>query len=121
MQSFNALKIGLTAPREILYKRADDRVLIRIKQGIVDEAQRVLSLKKMRQLGLEYGIIADYLQGKIKDEEDLIKLLQGKIHGYIRRQLTWFKKEKNVYWFDITKKNFHLEVEKAVTKWYYQS
>lgn len=120
VQSFDALKIGLTAPRDILYKKADERVLARIKQGMVDEAknlyQKGLSLKRMRSLGLEYGVLADYLDGKIKDR--LVTILQGKIHGFLRRQLTWFKKEKDVNWFDITDSEFPSNVENLVAKWY---
>lgn len=120
---YDVLKIGLTASRNILYKRSDERVIARIKQGMINEAEgmqkRGLSLKRMKSLGLEYGVLADYLDGKIKNTNELIKIMQGKIHGFIRRQLTWFKKEKNVYWFDITEKNFPLDVEKTVTKWYY--
>ena len=132
-RKFNVLKIGLSASREILYKRADERVLARIKQGMIDEA-KILSLKRMRDLGLEYGVIADYLeglpvgrQGKIK-KENLTSVLQGKIHGYIRRQLTWFKKdlpagrqERNVEWFDITTKEFPGNVEKLANAWYYHT
>lgn len=103
--SFDALKIGLTAPRDVLYKRADERVLARIKQGMIEETIKLhkkgLSFRRMRQLGLEYGVLADYLDGKIKDTNELIKIMQGKIHGYIRRQLTWFAKEKDVHWFNI--------------------
>lgn len=104
-QNFDALKIGLTAPRDVLYKRADRKVLARIKQGMIEETIKLhkkgLSFKRMRQLGLEYGVLADYLDGKIKDTNELIKIMQGKIHGYIRRQLTWFAKEKDVHWFNI--------------------
>ncbi len=125
VKEFDILKIGLTADRETLYQRSDERVISRIKQGMIEEAKRLnkkgLSLKRMKQLGLEYGILADYLQGEIKDEENFIKILQGKIHNYIKRQLTWFKKEKNIKWFDITKKNFVDEVEKQIGKWYHHS
>ncbi|MBI3109763.1 tRNA (adenosine(37)-N6)-dimethylallyltransferase MiaA [Candidatus Daviesbacteria bacterium] len=121
-QRFNILKIGLSAPRHILYKRAEKKVLARIKQGIVAEAKKVhrkgLSLTRMRELGLEYGALADYLEGNIKDINELIKIMQGKIHGLMRRQLTWFKKELNVRWFDISKKEFPANVEKLAVKWY---
>lgn len=122
-QNYRILKIGLSASREALYKRVDDRVISRIKDGMVDEVRRLyrngLSLKRMRQLGLEYGVLADYLAGKIRTREDLIKTIQGKIHGYVRHQLTWFKKEKDVVWFDITDKNFPQNVEKIVGRWYH--
>lgn len=119
---YDVLKIGLTAPREILYQRSDQRVLSRINHGMVEEAKtlhkNILSLKRMKQLGLEYGVLADYLVGRIETQEELIRILQNNIHDYIRRQLTWFKKEKNVIWFDITDKKFLYKVEEIVSKWY---
>jgi len=127
-KEFNILKVGLIAPREFLYKKINDRVISRINQGMIDEANSLcingLSLKRMRQLGLEYGVLADYLEGKIREiqgDQGLIKIIQNKIHGYVRRQITWFKKEKDVFWFDITQKNFSNQVEKLITKWYYQN
>lgn len=115
------LKIGLIAPREILYKRIDARVISRFKQGMIDEAIKLhkagLSLKRMWQLGLEYGVLAGFLSGKIK-KENLVTVLQGKIHDYARRQLTWFKKERDVKWFDITEKGYMNKVENLITKWY---
>lgn len=120
---YSLFKIGLTAPREILYKRIDKRVISRINQGMIQEAERLnkktLSFSRMRQLGLEYGVLADYLEGRIADRNELIKILQGKIHGFARRQLTWFKKEKDVIWFDITGKRWKDKVENKVRSWYY--
>lgn len=122
-KEFNILKIGLTAQREVLYKTSDQRVVSRVKQGMVEEAENLkkkgLSLKRMKQLGLEYGVLADYLNKDIKNEKELVKILQGRTHNYIRRQLTWFKKEENVEWFDIMDKNFTSQVEKLVRQWYY--
>ncbi|OGE19039.1 tRNA (adenosine(37)-N6)-dimethylallyltransferase MiaA [Candidatus Daviesbacteria bacterium RIFCSPLOWO2_02_FULL_41_8] len=126
---FKTLKIGLTAPRQILYRRIDERVINRMNQGMLDEAERLrktgMTFKRMRQLGLEYGVLADYLEGKIKNKNELIRVLQGKIHGFARRQITWFKKaslpagrEKNTFWFDITEKEFAGRVENLVAKWY---
>ncbi len=122
---FNSLKIGLTAQREVLYKKADRRVVSRINQGMISEAENLyksgLTLKRMKQLGLEYGILTDYLSEKIKNKDGLIKIMQGKIHGYIRRQLTWFKKEKDTLWFDIKDRNFPNNVEKLISIWYHQT
>lgn len=113
----DVLKIGLDASRDVLYKRIDERVVARINQGMIEEAEKLhekgLSFERMRQLGLEYGVLADYLEGKIKNKEALIKILQGKIHGYARRQETWFKKEKDILWVD--------EVEGVVNSWYHDT
>lgn len=123
----NVLKIGLMAPREILYQRIDKRVISRIEQGMIEEAEDLhrqgLSFERMRQLGLEYGVLADYLEGKIKTKEELIKILQGKIHGYARRQETWFKNPSTgsgrIHWFDITGDGWSDQVESITNSWYY--
>jgi len=119
---YDVLRIGLTAPREVLYKNIDLRVLSRLDQGMVEEAMSLnkngLTLKRMRQLGLEYGVLAGYLDGKFKDFEEMTTLMQNKIHGYLRRQQTWFKKEDNVNWMDITEVEFMETVENEVAGWY---
>ena len=119
-KDFNILKIGLTANKEILYQRIDKRVISRINQGMIKEVKELfeegLSLERMKQLGLEYGVLANFLEKKINKEE-LILILSRKIHQYVKRQLTWFKKEKNVNWFDITEKNYPEKVEKLISKW----
>lgn len=121
-QNYSILKIGLNAPREILYQRADERVEVRIKAGMVGEAMRLykngLSLERMRRLGLEYGVIAEFFEGNTKTMEEFVEILKYKIHGFIRRQLTWFKKERKINWIDITDKNYLVKVENLITKWY---
>lgn len=119
------LKVGLTAPREILYGKVDKRVISRIEQGMIEEGKvlrkRGLSIKRMRELGLEYGIIADYLLGNIKEfggPQGFIEVLQNKIHQYVRRQLTWFRRDKEISWFDITESGWEGKVEKLVKGWY---
>lgn len=120
LSSYNVLKIGLTAIREVLYARVDRRVVSRIEQGMVREAEDLISsgvsLARLKQLGLEYGVLADYLSGEI---QDLVKIMQGKIHEYIRKQLTWLKKEKDINWFDITQHDYIRSIEKKVAQWYH--
>ncbi len=122
LMSYDTLKIGLTAPRKILYRRADERVNSRIKQGMINEAKTLrmngLSLKRMKQLGLEYGVLADYLEGEIDSPSLFARRLASKIHGYARRQTTWFKKEKQVFWFDITEREYIHKIEKLIRRWY---
>ncbi|MEK7616689.1 MAG: tRNA (adenosine(37)-N6)-dimethylallyltransferase MiaA [Patescibacteria group bacterium] len=123
--SYEVLKIGLTAPRDFLYKRVDEGVFSRIKQGMVEETKKLhkkgLTFKRMRELGLEYGILADYLERVIKDIDSLTEIMQNRIHGFVRRQLTYFKKEKRIHWFDISEKGYIQKVEKKVSKWYYRT
>ena len=122
VKEFHILKIGLTTQRKILYERADKSVINRIKAGMISEAKELhkngLSFKRMRQLGLEYRVLADFLERKIETRDKLLKILQGKIHGYIRRQSTWFKKEKDTNWFDITTSDYLNIIENLVSDWY---
>ncbi|MCL5784969.1 MAG: tRNA (adenosine(37)-N6)-dimethylallyltransferase MiaA [Patescibacteria group bacterium] len=120
-QSYHTLKIGLTAPRSVLDQRINLRLVFRLKHGLIEEGKKLyqegLSLERMKELGLEYGSLADLLSGKI-NERELEEQLQTKIHQYAKRQLTWFKKEKGVKWFDITDPYTLEKVEKLVNSWY---
>jgi tRNA dimethylallyltransferase len=111
---YDNLKIGLTAPREVLYKNSDLRILDWIKNGIMEE---VKDIKILKRLGLEYGVIADFLEGKVR-KEDLVEAMQNKLHRYIKRQLTWFKKQENIHWFNIVEEEYLKNVEKLVGTWY---
>ncbi|KKQ67390.1 MAG: tRNA dimethylallyltransferase [Candidatus Daviesbacteria bacterium GW2011_GWA2_38_24] len=119
------LKIGITASREFLKKRVNKKVVSWIEDGIIDEAKssisRGISVERLRELGLEYRIVADYIDGVIKTKEDLIDTLQIKNNQYVKRQLTWFKKESHVVWFDITNPNHKKDIEKTVRVWYHKS
>lgn len=130
-KKFDVLKIGLTAPRPDLYRKADLRILDWFDKGIIKEVKKLIlngvDVDRFYTLGLEYALIADFIQGDIKSSEDLKIRMPGKLHGYIRRQETWFKKEKNVIWFDVIKtKGVEMgrseieksEIEKFVRKWY---
>lgn len=122
-QDYDVLKIGISCPKEILDHRIDVRVDKRIRQGMIEEARLLhtngnLSLIRMRQLGLEYGVLADFLEGKYADEEEMAKVLKNKIHQFAKRQITWFKKEADVDWFDITDPEYLEKVEKRVSDWY---
>ena len=120
-EKINALPIGLAAPLEELRKRIDDRVERRVEQGMVDEVERLLkqgvSHERLQEFGLEYRIIDQYLQGKFPKYK-MVQRLKTEIHGFARRQLTWFKKDNRVNWFDVTKPNCQEKVEKKVREWY---
>lgn len=119
---FDVLKIGLTAPKTILNERIDKRIIKRINQGMLDEARLVhiqgISFQRMRQLGLEYRIMADFLDGVIPNESRFVSELQQKIKQFAKRQLTWFKRDSEIKWIDITEKDFSSKVEKLVRSWY---
>lgn len=120
-KDFDVLKIGVVASREVLNKRIDTRVDKRVTEGMIKEAQRLykngLSLERMRQLGLEYGLLADLLEGKLTQNQ-FSETLKIKIHQFAKRQLTWFKKESKVYWFNVEEADFITKVERFVEDWY---
>lgn len=122
-QDFDILKIGLKAERIVLRKKIRNRVISRIAQGMVEESKDllergILTYPRMAELGLEYKYIARYLKAEIKSREELVEILGLKIGQFARRQETWFKKEKDVLWFDIEDNDFIKKVEKQVQDWY---
>lgn len=119
---YEILKFGLTLPRQDLNKKIDLRVLSRLDQGMVKEAKELckkgLSLLRMRELGLEYRVLADFLDGTIGSKEELVQVLKNKSHQYAKRQMTWFKREKDVFWVDVGKMGWDNRVEKQALDWY---
>jgi len=101
------VKIGLELPRELLNQRIDQRVDIMLQNGLVEEARELLSHKKNNALQtVGYQELFDYFEGKIelKRAIDLIKL---HTRQYAKRQMTWFKKDPAIKWFDA--RNISLE------------
>lgn len=116
---FEILSLGLTAGREYLYKRADDRIDLWFEQGFVAEVSSLLkkykqTLPSMTSIG--YRQVSAYLDKKISKEE-AIKRIKFDHHGYIRRQLTWFKKEPFVIWFDISDPGYDKRIFEKIEKW----
>ena len=110
------LKIGLTAPREILYQRADAWAEAIVNDGLLDEVQDLVNrgYKDTPPMkGIIYQTAVDHLEGKLNKEE-MLERIKFDLHGYIRRQLTWFKRDKGIRWFDIAKSGFDVEIEEMV-------
>lgn len=112
--TYNTLKIGIKIPADILKKKIHDRLLSRIKKGMIAEARKLhkegLSWKRMEELGLEYRYLARFLQGKTSKEE-MIKKLETEIWHYAKRQMTWFKRDKEINWLELKEIK---KIEKAV-------
>lgn len=112
----NILFIGLNPPKEKLKKLIHERLLMRLKKGMIVEAKRLhkdgLSYKRMMELGLEYKYLALLLQKQITKEE-FLKKLETEIWRYAKRQMTWFRKYQNVKWFKTPEGT---EVERIVSR-----
>jgi tRNA dimethylallyltransferase len=117
----DVLFIGLTAAKESLSVRIDERIKKRVAQGLEKEIRDLLNSgvnwnhQAMSSLG--YRQWQDYFTGK-KTREVVIQDWRREEKHYAKRQLTWFKKDKRIHWFDISGADFVKEVENLVKKWY---
>jgi len=94
---YDVLSIGLTAPLQELYRRIDARMDARIQAGLKDEIRCLQNysseLPSMSAIGVNE-------------------------HAYAKRQLTWFRKQKDIRWFDLTHEGYIGEIESVVHSWY---
>lgn len=106
---YNFAYFVLTDDRENLYKRIDLRVDIMLKNGLLDEVKKLKNMGYHREMvsmqGLGYKEILDYLDGKLTLEE-AIYILKRETRHFAKRQLTWFRREKEVIWMDKSKFNY---------------
>ena len=99
-RDFNVVKIGLELPKEELHRNINARVDNMIAAGLVDEARKLLPYKQLNALQtVGYAEIFDYLEGKIS-LEDATELIKKNTRQYAKRQMTWFKKDKDISWID---------------------
>ena len=100
---FEVIKIGLEMDREILYQRIDQRMDEMIEQGLFEEAKNLLPFKHLNALQtVGYQEIFPFLEG-IYDYVEAVRLLKRNSRRYAKRQLTWFKKDSSVRWFNPNK------------------
>ena len=105
--AFKSLIIGLTASREEVYRRVDQRVDEMLKQGLVAEVERLVSLGYDLNLpamsGVGYRQIGKFLKGELS-LEDAITQIKTETHRIVRHQYAWFRlKDERIHWFDVQK------------------
>jgi tRNA dimethylallyltransferase len=99
-RDFNIVKIGLELPKEELHRNINTRVDKMIEAGLVAEVKRLLPYKHLNALQtVGYAEIFDYLDGKTS-LKDAIELIKTNTRQYAKRQVTWFKKDKDINWID---------------------
>lgn len=114
---WRVLWLGLTMPREELYRRIDERVERQIARGLVDEVRRLLGegvppdVPAMTALG--YRQIVLYLEGKLTLEEAVARIKYD-THRYARHQLTWLRRMKQVEWYDVTQPGWYEAMRERV-------
>lgn len=99
VHDFDILKIGLEMHRDMLYERIDSRMDQMVARGLFQEAEKLYPHKDKNALQtVGYKEIFDYLDG-VYDKEEAIRLLKRNSRRYAKRQMTWFKKDQSVVWF----------------------
>ena len=101
---YDALQYALTAPRELLYQRIEQRVDIMMATGFVDEVKGLLNngvspqAKSMQSLG--YKHVVAFL-AKETSFEETVRLIKRDTRRFAKRQLTWFRRDEDLIWLDM--------------------
>jgi tRNA dimethylallyltransferase len=114
---FRILKIGINQNREVLYQRINQRVERMMEAGLLEEARSVYPFRNLNSLNtVGYKELFSYFDGDITLAE-AVDLIQRNSRKYARKQLTWFRKDAEIHWFEpeqiqeiIAFTNFRLKV-----------
>ncbi|NLJ86423.1 MAG: tRNA (adenosine(37)-N6)-dimethylallyltransferase MiaA [Firmicutes bacterium] len=108
-----SIKFGLMRDRKRLYERIDARVDMMLEKGLLAEVQhlldRGLSNESTAMQALGYKELVAYLRGEY-DRQEAVRLLKRDTRRYAKRQLTWFRRDRNIIWLNLDK----LSTEEAV-------
>jgi tRNA dimethylallyltransferase len=101
LAGFRPVKIGLSPDRELLYRKLEQRAVAMFERGLVEEVRGLLAsgiaseAKPFESLGYAQALSA--VRGKITREQ-AIESTQQETRRYAKRQLTWFRKERDLHW-----------------------
>lgn len=113
---FHIVKIGLNRDRSELYERINQRVLQMMDEGLEQEARSVYpqrGLTSLRTVG--YKELFAFFDGEI-DRDEAIRQIQSHSREYMRKQLTWFKRDSDIHWFHPDQKEEILALIEQETK-----
>ncbi|PKM90006.1 MAG: tRNA (adenosine(37)-N6)-dimethylallyltransferase MiaA [Firmicutes bacterium HGW-Firmicutes-12] len=106
MKKYNTILIGLNMERQKLYERINRRVDQMFEDGFVDEVRALLlmgySEEATAMQGLGYRQIIAYLKGEYGFDR-VVELIKRDTRHFAKRQLTWFRRDTRIYWFEIDK------------------
>lgn len=104
-RDFKIIKIGISTERENLYNRINQRVDQMVKNGLIDEAKKLFQFHKFNALNtVGYKELFDFFDNKI-DKETAIEEIKKNSRRLSKRQMTWFKRDKQINWFKINQEN----------------
>ena len=97
---FNIIKIGLNIERELLFERISKRTEQMIADGLIDESKSLLEYRNLNSLNtVGYKEIFAYFDGVFTLDEAIEKIKRN-TRVYAKKQLTWFKRDKSIVWFN---------------------
>ncbi len=112
-RNFNIISIGLDAPREEIYDRINLRVDAMMDEGLLEEAQALYPKRRLNALNtVGYKELFSFFEGRI-DLETAVEEIKMNSRRYAKRQLTWFRKNKETTWFNY--KTPFQEIEKFIS------
>lgn len=104
IRDFISISIGLNAPREIIYDRINNRLEIMLHQGLLQEIENLFPYRSINALQtVGYREFFEFWDKKISLSEAIEKAKMN-TRRFAKRQLTWFNKDKSIYWFDFLEK-----------------
>ncbi|OEY71506.1 tRNA (adenosine(37)-N6)-dimethylallyltransferase MiaA [Salegentibacter salarius] len=99
-RNFTAISIGLSADREIIYDRINERVDLMIDEGLLDEAEGLFTKRELNALNtVGYKELFAFLEGK-DSLETAVSEIKKNTRRFAKRQLTWFRKDRETNWFE---------------------
>lgn len=117
----SVLQVGLTSSQEILLKNVKQRVEKRMNEGFIDEVENLLKMgvswKNQSMKSLGYSESEAFFKEGLTYEE-FVEQWERNEMNYVKRQLTWFRKDKQINWFDIQSDDYPENVVNFVDKWY---
>lgn len=107
-RNFKSIKVGLTADREIMYNRINRRVDIMMENGLLEEVKNIYSHKNLNALKtVGYRELFEYIDGNFT-KEFAIDEIKKNTRRFAKRQGTWFRKDKDILWFDFKEQTEHI-------------
>ena len=103
--NFSAVFVGLNWERKQLYERINKRVDCMLKEGLIEEVKDLISKGYSQELNslqtVGYKEVFDFIQGKI-DYQQMVTLIKRNTRRFAKRQLTWFRHDARITWFDVS-------------------
>ncbi|MFW5991755.1 MAG: tRNA (adenosine(37)-N6)-dimethylallyltransferase MiaA [Halanaerobiaceae bacterium] len=115
---YYTLMFGLTREREELYERINKRVDLMLEEGLIEEVKELLNkgydISSTALQGLGYKEIISYIKGEYGLQE-AVRILKRDTRHFAKRQISWFKRDSDIIWFNLSRKKQENIINKIVT------